>query len=60
MSDAVWSAVAATGRPLAAAALNAGVGQGGAFVDTDIADEQEIIDTNISSPCAWRSSCCAT
>jgi uncharacterized protein len=45
----VWSTVRATGRPLDAAALNAGVGQGGAFVDTDIADEQEIIDTNVSS-----------
>ena len=47
--NAVWAAVGATGRALDAAALNAGVGQGGAFVDTDIADEQEIIDTNISS-----------
>jgi uncharacterized protein len=47
--NAVWAAVGATGRPLAAAALNAGVGQGGAFVDTDFADEQEIIDTNITS-----------
>jgi short-subunit dehydrogenase len=47
--NAVWAAVGAKGRPLAAAALNAGVGQGGAFVDTDIDDEQEIIDTNISS-----------
>jgi short-subunit dehydrogenase len=47
--DALWAAVGATGRPLPAAALNAGVGQGGAFVDTDIADEQEIIDTNVSS-----------
>ena len=45
----VWSTTRADGRPLAAAALNAGVGQGGAFLDTDIADEQEIIDTNISS-----------
>jgi short-subunit dehydrogenase len=47
--DALWAAVGATGRPLPAAALNAGVGQGGAFVGTDIADEQEIIDTNVSS-----------
>jgi short-subunit dehydrogenase len=47
--NAVWAAVGATGRALDAAALNAGVGRGGAFVDTDIADEQEIIDTNISS-----------
>ena len=46
---AVWAAVEATGRPLAVAALNAGVGQGGAFVDNDLADEQEIIDTNITS-----------
>jgi short-subunit dehydrogenase len=47
--DAVWAAVAATGRPLAAAALNAGVGRGGAFVDTDVADEQSIIDLNVTS-----------
>jgi short-subunit dehydrogenase len=46
---AVWAAVGATGRPLAAAALNAGVGQGGAFVDTDVADEQAIIDLNVTS-----------
>ncbi len=46
---AVWAAVGATGRPLAAAALNAGVGQGGAFVDTDVAAEQEIIDVNVTS-----------
>jgi short-subunit dehydrogenase len=46
---AVWAAVGATGRPLAAAALNAGVGRGGAFVDTDVEDEQEIIDVNVSS-----------
>ncbi len=46
---ALWAAVGAAGRPLAAAALNAGVGRGGAFVDTDVADEQEIIDVNITS-----------
>ena len=45
----VWAAVSVAGRPLAAAALNAGVGQGGAFVDTDVEDEQEIIDVNVSS-----------
>jgi uncharacterized protein len=47
--ERVYEAVAASGRPLAAAALNAGVGRGGAFVDIDLADEQEIIDVNISS-----------
>lgn len=34
---------------MAAAALNAGVGQGGAFLDTDLADEIEIIDLNVTS-----------
>jgi short-subunit dehydrogenase len=41
--------VSATGRPLAAAALNAGVGQGGVFIDIDFADDKEIIDLNITS-----------
>ena len=39
----------AVGRPLDAAALNAGVGRGGAFLDTDIDDEVEIIDLNVTS-----------
>jgi short-subunit dehydrogenase len=47
--ERLYAAATEGGRPLAAAALNAGVGQGGAFLDTDIADEQEIIDLNISS-----------
>src|SRR3954464_15853922 len=47
--DTLWATVATTGRPLAAVALNAGVGQGGAFVDNAIDKEQEIIDVNISS-----------
>ena len=45
----MYRAVTAVGRPLAAAALNAGVGRGGAFLDIDIADEVEIIDLNITS-----------
>lgn len=47
--EQLWSAVTATGRPLAAAALNAGVGKGGAFVDTELADELAIIDLNVTS-----------
>jgi len=47
--ERLYSAVAAAGRPLAAAALNAGVGEGGAFLDTDLAAEFEIIDVNIRS-----------
>src|SRR3954470_6458871 len=39
------ASVTATGRPLAAAALNAGIGAGGAFAtDTELADELKIID----------------
>ncbi|WP_213575810.1 SDR family NAD(P)-dependent oxidoreductase [Rhodococcus sp. USK13] len=45
----VWEAITADGRPLAAAALNAGVGHGGAFVDTDLADTFAIIDLNVRS-----------
>ena len=47
--DTVWATVTTAGRPLAAAALNAGVGQGGAFVNNAIDGEQEIIDVNITS-----------
>src|ERR687897_2200895 len=47
--ETLWAAVGVTGRPLAAAALNAGVGQGGRFVDIDFAQEKEIIDVNVTS-----------
>ena len=47
--ERVHAAVEADGRPLAVAALNAGVGQGGSFVDNDLADELSIVDLNITS-----------
>ncbi|MGW7064884.1 SDR family NAD(P)-dependent oxidoreductase [Streptomyces sp. NPDC054904] len=47
--EALHRAITATRRPVAAAALNAGVGQGGAFLETDLTDELEIIDLNITS-----------
>jgi len=47
--EQLYAAITATGRPVAAAALNAGVGQGGAFVDTDLADEIRLIDLNVTS-----------
>ncbi|MDQ4010830.1 MAG: SDR family NAD(P)-dependent oxidoreductase [Actinomycetota bacterium] len=47
--ERLYAAIRATGRPVSAAALNAGVGQGGVFIDTDLADELRIIDLNISS-----------
>ena len=45
----LYAAVLGLGRPLSAAALNAGVGQGGAFVDNDLADELAIIELNVTS-----------
>jgi uncharacterized protein len=47
--EALYAAVTSTGRPVAAAALNAGVGRGGAFLDIDLADEIEVIDLNVTS-----------
>lgn len=44
--DGVDHLIAAlTGLAVDVAALNAGVGQGGAFVDTDLADDQSVIDS---------------
>ena len=43
------AAVTSTARPVAVAALNAGVGQGGAFLDNDLDDELEIINLNVIS-----------
>jgi uncharacterized protein len=45
--EQLWTRVQALGRPLEAAALNAGVGVGGAFVDTDWARDFEIIQLNV-------------
>jgi short-subunit dehydrogenase len=45
----LYSAATAAGRSLDAVALNAGVGRGGAFIDTPLADEQDIIDLNVTS-----------
>jgi short-subunit dehydrogenase len=47
--ETLYAAIVATGRPLDAIALNAGVGRGGAFLDTDLADELSMIDLNVAS-----------
>ena len=47
--ERLYAAIVATGRPVDAAALNAGVGQGGAFVETDLADEIRLIELNVTS-----------
>jgi short-subunit dehydrogenase len=43
------AAVQATGRPVDALALNAGVGNGGAFLDIPLTDEQRLIALNVGS-----------
>ncbi|GAA4867580.1 SDR family NAD(P)-dependent oxidoreductase [Saccharopolyspora cebuensis] len=47
--EQLHGAVRATGRPVAVALLNAGVGQGGAFVDNALTDEMDVVDLNIRS-----------
>jgi short-subunit dehydrogenase len=47
MVERLWSAVA--GRPLAAVALNAGVGRGGPFIETELSDELDIVSLNVAS-----------
>src|ERR687889_169548 len=45
----LWAEVTGLGRPLGAAALNAGIGRGGAFLETDLQDEFDVIDLNVRS-----------
>ena len=47
--EALWRRVQDIGRPLDAAALNAGVGGGGAFKDSELGDELRIVDLNVRS-----------
>src|SRR4051812_46427999 len=48
--DALYARIAASGRPVAAVALNAGIGAGGAFAtDTDLQDELRLVDLNVRS-----------
>ncbi len=44
--DTLWKACEAAGKPLAIACINAGVGLGGLFVDTDLATELQMIGLN--------------
>jgi short-subunit dehydrogenase len=47
--ELLWQAVHDSGRTLDAAALNAGVGVGGAFVETDLQAELDLIQLNCAS-----------
>jgi uncharacterized protein len=47
--EQLWQAVTGDGRMLAVAALNAGVGVGGAFVDNDLLAEEAVVALNVLS-----------
>src|SRR3954447_26332041 len=47
--EELYADIRATGRPVDALALNAGVGQGGAFVDQSLADILSIVQLNVAS-----------
>jgi len=47
--ERLWQEVDATGRPLAVAVLNAGVGVGGSLADTELARHLEVVDLNVRS-----------
>src|SRR4051812_7528901 len=48
--EELWRRAQAAGRPIEAAALNAGIGAGGAFAtDTDLEDELRLVDLNCRS-----------
>ncbi|WP_420880762.1 SDR family NAD(P)-dependent oxidoreductase [Rhodococcus sp. (in: high G+C Gram-positive bacteria)] len=45
--ETVEKVLTADGRPPAAAALNAGIGRGGTFIDTDVTDLLDIVDLDV-------------
>lgn len=47
--DRTYAAIQQAGRPLDALVLNAGIGVGGPFIETDMEKEQTLIDLNVSS-----------
>jgi short-subunit dehydrogenase len=47
--DELYRMIGEDGRPVDALALNAGVGAGGAFTDTALEDELQLIDLNVRS-----------
>lgn len=44
--DALWSAVQAIGRPVDVACINAGIGVGGLFAETDLDTELKMVELN--------------
>ncbi|HEY0717938.1 MAG TPA: SDR family NAD(P)-dependent oxidoreductase [Streptosporangiaceae bacterium] len=49
-AERLVAAIEATGRPVDALVLNAGVGNGGPFIDIPLDDEQRLLGVNIAAP----------
>ncbi len=47
--EELWARTRALGRPIDAAALNAGIGSGGAFADAPLERDLELVDLNVRS-----------
>ena len=47
--ETLYQQIQATGKPVEAIAINAGVGVGGAFIETDLQAELNVIELNIAS-----------
>lgn len=47
--ETLYNQIKATGRPVDAIAINAGVGVGGPFIDTDLQEELNLIELNVAS-----------
>jgi short-subunit dehydrogenase len=47
--EQLYERIQASGRPVDALALNAGIGSGGAFTETELADELKLVDLNVRS-----------
>ncbi len=47
--EQLYRRITTMGRPVAAAALNAGVGAGGRFVENDLADDLNVVALNVTS-----------
>jgi short-subunit dehydrogenase len=57
--ERLWSAVTAGGRPLDAAALNAGIGVNGDFTrDIPLEDDLQLIAVTSTRSSTWPSECC--
>ena len=47
--ESLYARIAGSGRPLAAIAINAGIGVGGPFAETDLAAGLQLVDLNVRS-----------